>query len=243
MSDDSYQGFGDKALPFLKALGFHQSREWFNENRDLYESEVNEPRYRLVDDFAVRLKEANLPLTCSRKTSTFRINRDVRFAKDKSPFNTHVSAVITRTGNKHDNGMLYIHIKPDNCFIGVGFYQLDGTEMRAFREAMISRSEAFFGALKPLETIGYGWMEQDLLKRLPRGFETEDPKLAHALRVRSVAFQRSFGEERLKGTLLLDDLMELAQAAQPLLDFGWRIIDPIRAARKAEADSKAETKQ
>jgi len=237
MSDVSYQGFGEKALPFLKALGFHQSREWFNENRDLYESEVNEPRNRLVDDLAIRLKAANLPLTCARKTSTFRINRDVRFAKDKSPFNTHVSAVITRTGTKHDNGMLYIHVKPDNCFIGVGFYQLDGTEMRAFREAMISRCETFFEALKPLEDIGYTWMEQDLLKRLPRGFETDDPKLDHALRLRSVACQRSFDEQRLKSTLLLDDLMELAHAAQSLLDFGWRIIDPIRAARKTEAEA------
>ncbi|MBU2486632.1 MAG: DUF2461 family protein [Alphaproteobacteria bacterium] len=77
MSQAAYSGFGDKALPFLKALGFHQNREWFHENRDIFEQHLNELRGRLIDDLAVRLAEKKLPLTCNRKTSTFRIKHEV----------------------------------------------------------------------------------------------------------------------------------------------------------------------
>ena len=232
MSQAAYSGFGDKALPFLKALGFHQNREWFHENRDIFEEHLNEPRGRLIDDLAVRLAEKKLPLTCNRKTSTFRINRDVRFAKEKHPYNTHVSAVITRSGTKKDQGLLYFHVSPDESFLAVGFYAMESDELRAFREAIVKRKDQFYAALKPLTALGFAFDRDNSLKRTPRGFEhITDPEIVDLLRLRHLTLSRRFSAERLEGTVLLDDLTELAAAAQPFLSFGWRVIDPVRAAR------------
>ena len=232
MSQAAYSGFGDKALPFLKALGFHQNREWFHENRDIFEEHLNEPRGRLIDDLAERLAEKKIPLTCNRKTSTFRINRDVRFAKEKHPYNTHVSAVITRSGTKKDQGLLYFHVSPDDSFLAVGFYAMESDELRAFREAIVSRKDQFDAALKPLAALGFVFDRDNSLKRTPRGFEdVTDPEIVDLLRLRHLTLSRRFSADRLEGTALLDDLTELAAAAQPFLSFGWRVIDPVRAAR------------
>ncbi|TIX83303.1 MAG: TIGR02453 family protein, partial [Mesorhizobium sp.] len=82
----TFNGFGQKAIPFLKALDFHQSREWFQENRDLYERELYEPFGDLVETLSERFAAAGLGLRGDRKKSLFRINRDVRFSKDKRPY-------------------------------------------------------------------------------------------------------------------------------------------------------------
>tara|TARA_R110002020_G_scaffold35735_12_gene107774 strand:+ start:1659 stop:2387 length:729 start_codon:yes stop_codon:yes gene_type:complete len=232
MNATSYTGFGDKALPFLKALGFHQNREWFHDNKDMFEEHLNEPRGRLIDDLAVRLAQMKIPLTCARKTSTFRINRDVRFTKEKHPYNTHVSAVITRSGTKKDQGLLYVHVSPEDSFLSVGFYSMEPDELRAFRQAIIDRKAEFDAALVPLKELGFVFDRDEALKRTPRGFEiVTDPDTVELLRLRHLTLSRRFGPERLASTALLDDLVELAQAAQPFLNFGWRAIDPVRAAR------------
>ena len=77
-----FTGFGQKAIPFLKALDFHQNREWFHENRDLFEKELREPLGDLVETLTERFGAAGLGLRGDRKKSLFRINRDVRFSKD-----------------------------------------------------------------------------------------------------------------------------------------------------------------
>ena len=119
----AFQGFGPEALPFLKALGFHQSREWFHGHKAIYDRQIKDPLGDLVDALTVALHEAGLPLRGDRKASLFRINRDVRFSKDKHPYNTHASAVLTRTGTKQGNGLLYVHVSPEESFAAAGFYQ------------------------------------------------------------------------------------------------------------------------
>src|SRR5271170_6160111 len=117
-----FHGFGPQALPFLKALAFHQTREWFEANRATYESDLKTPMGDLVEDLAVAFASAKIPLKGDRKASLFRINRDVRFAKDKSPYKTQAGAVMTRGGAKNDVGLLYVHVALDGCFAAAGFY-------------------------------------------------------------------------------------------------------------------------
>ena len=73
----SFEGFGPQALPFFKALAFHQTREWFEENRATYETAVKAPLGDLVEETAARLAKAKIPLKGDRKSSLFRIHRDV----------------------------------------------------------------------------------------------------------------------------------------------------------------------
>ena len=130
----SFTGFGPKALPFFEALKFHQSKEWFEENRGA----LRERRAR-ADGRAARrpdrgLRQARkIPLRADGKRSIFRLHRDVRFAKDKSPYKTHAGAVMTRSGSKKDQGLLYIHIDPEGCFAAAGFYMPEAAELLSLR--------------------------------------------------------------------------------------------------------------
>ena len=108
-----FSGFSKDAFGFFKALAFHQNREWFHENKALYESEVKEPMLALLEALSERFKKEKIPLRGDKK-SVFRINRDVRFSKNKQPYQTHTGAVLTPSGAKDDPGLLYIHISaPD----------------------------------------------------------------------------------------------------------------------------------
>ncbi|MGC2782477.1 MAG: TIGR02453 family protein, partial [Roseiarcus sp.] len=119
----AFAGFGPKALPFFKALKFHQSREWFEANRETYESAVKGPMGDLVEELAERMRQAKIPLKGDRKSSMFRIHRDVRFSASKDPYKTHAGAVLTRSGGKNDPGLLYFHLSPEECFFAAGFYE------------------------------------------------------------------------------------------------------------------------
>ena len=119
----TFAGFGPNALPFFRALAFHQSREWFEANRDTYESAIRGPMGDFVEEVAERLRKAKVPIKGDRKSSLFRIHRDVRFSASKDPYKTNSGAVMTRSGGKNDPGLLYFHLSPEDCFFAAGFYQ------------------------------------------------------------------------------------------------------------------------
>src|SRR3984885_10683015 len=98
----AFAGFGPKALPFFKALKFHQSREWFEANRETYESAVKRPMGELVEDVSERLRQAKISIKGDRKSSMFRLHRDVRFSANKDLYKTHAGVVLTRSGGKND---------------------------------------------------------------------------------------------------------------------------------------------
>ena len=121
----TFQGFPAQALPFFKALAFHQTKEWFEENRETYESAVNAPLGDFVDEVAARLAKAKIPIKGDRKSSLFRIHRDVRFSNNKDPYKTNAGVALTRSGAKSDPGVLYFHLSPEECFFAAGFHRLE----------------------------------------------------------------------------------------------------------------------
>ena len=138
-----FSGFGPQAVPFFKALAFHQTKDWFEANRAIYEGEIKGPLGDLVEELAARFAKAKTPLKGDRKASLFRINRDVRFAKDKSPYKTNAGAVLSRTGAKNDPGMLYVHVAADGCFAAAGFYQPEPEALARLRAAIVRAPKAW----------------------------------------------------------------------------------------------------
>ena len=244
---ETFRGFGPKALPFLKALGFHQSREWFQENRKLYESDLREPLKRLVAALSQRFEAEGLPLRGDPKTSLFRINRDVRFSKEKHPYNTHVSAVLTRTGTKKDIGGVYIHFAPSDLettfseqngsFLASGAWFPEPAVLRAWREDMVERPERIFAIEDELAAKGHSFGTdgtKGTLTRLPRGFtHVEDKRLQRLLRLKGFVINQTLPDERLTQTDLVEDIVAFAKDAMPLMEHYWRIGDPIRNATDA----------
>ncbi|MBO6639510.1 MAG: TIGR02453 family protein [Roseitalea sp.] len=225
----AFNGFGDKALPFLKALGFHQDREWFAENKALYESEVKDPLGDLVEAVSARFEAEGVPLRGSRKTSLYRVYRDVRFSKNKDPYNTHANALMTRSGTKKDNGFVYVHIANERSFVASGFYGLDGPQLRAFRDLIVRESETMRGLVNDLEKKGFALDLSEALKRTPRGFDgvTDDDVLAW-LRLKHFTFMDEIDNGIVTTPELADRMVRLGRLSVPFLDFGWRAIDPLR---------------
>jgi len=221
----TFQGFGPKALPFLKALGFHQTKEWFEANRATYESDLKTPMGDLVEDLSAAFAKSNIPLKGDRKASVFRINRDVRFAKDKSPYKTNVGAVMTRGGGKDDVGLFYFHVASDGCFTAAGFYDPEPDKLARIRAAIVRTPKAWKTVLAKLAGTGLKLSDEYALKRPPRGFEeVEDAEIAAALRLKSVICRRPIPEAQLGTPALLAELEAFARDALPLLQFGWSAV-------------------
>ena len=237
-ADLHFEGMGEKALPFLKALGFHQDRQWFQVNKDLYETHVKEPLGDLVEYVSARMEEEGLPLRGNRKTSLYRVYRDVRFAKNKAPYNTHCSALLTRTASKKDQGFVYVHMANERSFIATGFYGLESAELAAIRQAIVARKSKLLPMLSSLEKEGLSLDFSESLKRKPRGYERfEDDELLPLIRLRHFTFVQEIDNATITTPQVADDMIALTRTTLPFLEFGWAAIDPVRETNAADSKS------
>ena len=114
MTRPSFPGFAAADLAFLTGLAAHNDREWFTANRAIYDERLKPTLSALIDALNGAFAARDLPLAGDPKKSVFRIHRDVRFSKDKRPYKTHVSATLTRDGQKLSPGLVYVHIEPED---------------------------------------------------------------------------------------------------------------------------------
>jgi uncharacterized protein (TIGR02453 family) len=225
----SFKGFGPQALPFLKALAFHQTKEWFEANRGTYESDLKTPMGDLVEQLSADFAKARIPLNGDRKSSLFRIHRDVRFAKDKSPYKTNVGAVMTRFGKKNEPGLFYVHVAQDGCFTAAGFYDPEPEALARLRGAMARAPKSWKQMLAKLEKKGLAPSNEYAMKRNPRGFEEiEDAEVTAGVRLKSIIVRRPLPDKRLAQSELTDDLVAFAKDALPLLAWGWDALTDTR---------------
>jgi uncharacterized protein (TIGR02453 family) len=225
----AFQGFGPQALPFFKALAFHQTKEWFEANRAIYDSEVKGPLGDLVEDLAAAFAKAKVPLKGDRKASLFRIQRDVRFAHDKSPYKTNAGAVLTRTGAKDAPGLVYVHVAADGCFSAAGFWRPEPEELARLRAAIARAPKAWKAMVAKLAKGKLAIEGEYAIKRAPRGYEeVADPEIAAALRNASFICSRDIADARLAEPALVGDLAAFARDALPLLEWGWAALADAR---------------
>jgi uncharacterized protein (TIGR02453 family) len=221
-----FDGFGEKALPFLKALAFHQSKEWFAENKPLYESDIRKPMGVLLEVASARFASEGIPLKGSLPGSMFRVNRDVRFSKVKSPYNEHASAVLTRSGGKKEPGGAYIHIKPGHCFVGAGIWMTEPAVLNALRRKILAFPDTFLAMEDALNAQGLPLVPEDELKRVPAGYQhVESPRLQRLMRQRHFFANLALADEDITTPRLLEALVKVTRAATPLMDFCWPVID------------------
>lgn len=224
-----FTGFTDETFPFLKAIGFYQDREWFHANKAIYERAVRQPMGDLVETVSARFEKLGVPIRGSRKTSLYRVNRDIRFSKNKDPYNTHGSAMMSRDGTKKENGFVYLHFSNERCFIASGFYALSGEEMRAFRDLICREPDTFGKIIKAMEKKGYRYDLSETLKRNPRGLEEiEDPQLQQWIRLKHHTFIEEVDQAEMLKVEFAERMVKLGKASVPFLEFGWRAIDPLR---------------
>jgi uncharacterized protein (TIGR02453 family) len=220
-----FTGFTPDALAFFRELTANNERAWFLANKSRYETQVRDPLASLVTDLAARLAKTKTPLRGDAKRSLFRINRDVRFSKDKSPYKTHAGATLTRDGEKLSQGLLYIHIDPAGSFAAAGFHEPDPAQLVRMRGAIVADAAGWKKVEAALARHGLEFSHEAVLARVPKGFEQAPTAVAQALKLKGWIVERKLTPAEIATPKLVDTITKLAADAAPLLQFGWAALD------------------
>jgi uncharacterized protein (TIGR02453 family) len=157
MTEDSFQGFSKKTLPFLKNLAKNNDKVWFETHKQDYIDHVRTPLRLLVDALAPSMLKIDPGFDTDPKgVAVSRIHKDVRFSKDKSPYRVRQwIAFRHRTEDWQTRPTFYMGIGPDGCRYGMGFYQATPAVMKAVRARIQARPTEFLTAVKAMKKAGF----------------------------------------------------------------------------------------
>jgi uncharacterized protein (TIGR02453 family) len=222
----AFHGFSAKGFGFLKELDAQQNHTWFEANKAIYEAELRAPLSALVTALGLALSVEGLDLACDPKRAIFRIHRDVRFSKDKRPYKAHVSAALTRDGEKMAPGLVYVHVDPKGSFVAAGFYSPEPPALQKIRQHIAAKPAEMKQIVAKLAKAGLTLDDDDALKRTPRGFEAvEDEDLIQFLRLKTLVVRRSLARKIIgDGDAMIGAIATFAREVQPLLRFGWQAL-------------------
>lgn len=232
----TFTGFQPEAVQFLADLTANNDRAWFQPRKAEYEELLKRPLEALCvalrDEFAAR----GLPLRSDPAKSPFRIYRDVRFAKDKSPYKTHLGANFPwiDRGSAHDatddgahaNGG-YFHLQPGHHYMGGGLWMATKPRLDAFRRAIVDDPEGVRAALEdPAFLSAFGPVSShETLKRNPPGWPADHP-MADLFRYKDVVFGRPMDDAEIYSPDLPDIVADGYATAMPVFRFLSTLADP-----------------
>jgi uncharacterized protein (TIGR02453 family) len=164
--------FTPESFAFLRELRENNNREWFAQHKQRYEREVRDPALRFISDFGPYLSRIAPKLVADPRRSMFRIYRDTRFSRDKSPYKTHVGIHFFHEKAKAAASVpgFYLHISPGECFAGGGIWHPDPGSLAKIRAAIAAKSPDWLRIKKSKLPV-----EGGSLKRPPRGFAADHP--------------------------------------------------------------------
>lgn len=171
--------FAPAVFKFLRDLDANNNRAWFNANKSRYEDDLKEPALQFITDFAPLLHKISPHFLADARPvggSLFRIYRDTRFAKDKTPYkiNTGIQFRHRVAKDAHAPGF-YLHIENGTCFVGAGIWHPDTATARKIRDAIDENPGKWKRAAHGKRFTDRFQLSGDSLKRPPRGFDAEHP--------------------------------------------------------------------
>jgi uncharacterized protein (TIGR02453 family) len=215
-----FDGFPADTRVFLRSLARNNNREWFEKNKRRYEESVKEPMLALLGSLALRVKKIDPDLAIEPRSSMYRIYRDIRFSKDKTPYKTHVAAAFTFSGldRKYDAGY-YFHVSPAEVGVGGGMYMPSGPALKNLRAAIDRDSSALRSILKhPKFKKLFGELYGESLTRVPQGYEKEHPD-ADLLKRKQFFCWADLDAGIVEGPEFEDVLMKHFEAMTPLVKY------------------------
>lgn len=223
---DTFTGFSPQALKFLRDLKKNNDRAWFGPRKELYEHECVAPLRALTADLAGALRKARIPIDVDPSRVGFRIHRDVRFSRDKSPYKTNLGTYLPHRGIRGAPGGLYIHVAPKESFAVAGFYQLDREPLQRWRDAMASDPKRFQSVLRAIERNGLALSDREPdLKRMPRGYEPlAESSIAAYFKIGTFMVSERLSDADVAGAALIEKSLALVKKAKPLLEYGWGVL-------------------
>jgi uncharacterized protein (TIGR02453 family) len=181
----TFSGFPRQYFTFFNQLKKNNTREWFEEHRSDYEEVVMHPAREFVMAMGKKLRKIAPGLNAIPKInqSLFKINRDVRFSNDKSPYKTYMGIWLWEGGGKRmESSGFYLHVENKNVLIGVGIKLFPKPLLDRYRQAVVDKKQgpALAGAVKKVTAKGY-LIDGKHFKKVPRGYDPAHPHAEYLL--------------------------------------------------------------
>lgn len=210
--------FSPKVFQFLRELKAHNDRRWFEANRERYEVDVKEPMLQFISDLGKPLGTISPHFKVDPRPvggSMFRIYRDIRFSKDKSPYKTHLGAHFphARAGKDESAPGFYVHLEPAHSLGGGGLWHPDSTALKRLRERIVSRPREW----KAVRGAGIP-VEGESLKRVPPGYDPEHT-FAEDLKLKDFYVMTGFSAKEVCAADFMDRFVEVCRSTAPLMRF------------------------
>jgi uncharacterized protein (TIGR02453 family) len=211
-------------MRFFKGLEKNNAKPWFESHRSEYETQVRDPMRALIEEMDGRFARFAPEITGDPKRSMFRINRDTRFSRDKSPYKTHAAcwfrhrAADHRVGGDAEAGSagFYFHLDPKGSFVGAGIWMPPRPSLDRIRNAIAEDHRKFSKIVSSAQRRFGGLDDEAMLKRMPRGYD-EDHPAAKWLRFQSFTLGRKLPTSQVVGSRLAAVLEKDFRAMLPLV--------------------------
>jgi uncharacterized protein (TIGR02453 family) len=206
--------FGEDTFAFLRELKRNNDRDWFNANKERYEESVKEPFLQFINDVGPALRTVSRNLVADPRPvggSMFRIYRDVRFSKDKSPYKTHIGAHFPLGRGMAAPGY-YFHLEPGQCFVAGGMWMPERDALQSIRERIAERPAEWKKARGELDH------DEASLKRPPRGFDPDHPMIEDIMRKTFTSSVR-LSDTQVKRADLTKTFVRSCEQIAPLMKF------------------------
>lgn len=209
-------------LKFLSSLKKNNDRTWFEKHRGAYET-AREDFILLLDSVIAKLGKSDSGIaSLVAKDCVYRINRDVRFSKNKAPYKHHFAASLITGGKKSNNAGYYIHIEPNGeSFVGGGRYMVEPDMLKKIRQEIDYSWKEFESIISNKNFVAcYGELEREGMElvREPKGYEKDNPAI-HYIRLKSFVATAPLTDADLTGKDLVKKIVSALETLQPLVDF------------------------
>jgi uncharacterized protein (TIGR02453 family) len=212
-------------LNFLKALKRNNNRDWFNKNKNLYE-DARKDFEIFINGLIHRISDFDPTLMgLQAKDCMFRIYKDVRFSKDKSPYKTNMGAAINEGGKKMPVPGYYFHLQSKECFLAGGLHMPAPDKLLAVRKAIASSKGEFRRILNAKEFKKYWSLWENKLKTAPKGFPKDHTDIEY-LKFKSFVAVHEFSEELVLSPKIVDYSAKAFRAMKPFNDFLKDAVQP-----------------
>lgn len=220
--------FTQGTFEFLAALAANNRREWFDEHKMHYEATVRTPALNFISDIAPDL--AQIPphfLALPKKVggALMRVNRDIRFGADKRPYKTNIGIQFRHEVGKdvHAPGF-YLHIEPNDCFVGVGLWRPDAIALGKIRDAIVEKGDAWLAARDDKSFNRKFSLAGDALSNPPRGYAKDHPLLQDLKRKDFIAIA-PLSDAAITAKNFYPRVIEHFAAAAPLMRYLCKALD------------------
>lgn len=215
-------------LSFLKQLAKNNNKPWFDVNREKYDEAKKDFEnfiQALIEQFG---KKDPSIAALTAKSCLFRINRDIRFSKDKTPYKKNFAASINKGGKKSVFAGYYFHLEPGNSFVGGGIWMPMPAETQKIRQEIDYCYDEFKKIIHSKNFAGiYAGLDREdeiRLANVPKGY-TKDNPAAEFLKLKSWVAMSSFTDTALTSKTLLKQSVEAFSAIRPLIEFLNRALE------------------